>query len=150
QKQWRALGITPDDIRSMEDYARLPLLTKDDIRAHGEDLQATSQRRQLLFKATSGSTGEPLRFGYTRESNNRRQAVMWRGYRWARAPLGTRSVMLGGAGVGPMPWKQRVKDSLYRAVFSRRVVNIFHMTEANMSEFADAIDEYKPLALVGY
>jgi phenylacetate-CoA ligase len=150
QKQWRALGVTPDDIRNMDDFARLPLLTKADIRANFDDLKASSMRDQLLYKATGGSTGEPMRFGYTRESNNRRHAVMWRGYGWAGAPLGTRSLLLWGAGVGMQPWRQRVKDHLYHAMFSRRIVNSFHMTEANMAEYADAIDAFKPRVLLGY
>jgi len=150
QKQWRELGITPDDIRSMDDYARLPLLTKADIRANFEDLKATSLRDKLLYKATGGSTGEPMRFGYTRESNSRRHAVMWRGYNWAGAPLGSRSLMLWGAGVGTLPWKQKMKDRLYHAAFSRRIVNSFHMTESNMAEYADAIDAFKPQVLLGY
>ncbi|MDR3447740.1 MULTISPECIES: phenylacetate--CoA ligase family protein [unclassified Dyella] len=150
QKQWRELGVTPSDIRTMDDFARLPLLTKADIRANLDDLKAVSLRDQLLYKATGGSTGEPMRFGYTRESNNRRHAVMWRGYGWAGAPLGARSLLLWGAGVGNPPWRQRVKDHLYHAAFSRRVINSFHMTEANMAEFADAIDAFRPRVLLGY
>jgi phenylacetate-CoA ligase len=150
QKQWRELGITPDDIRSLDDYAKLPVLTKADIRAHQEDLKASSLRDGLLYKSTSGSTGEPMRFGYTRESNGRRHAVMWRDYGWAGAPLGSRSLLLWGAGVGSTPLKQRVKDHLYHAAFSRRIVNSFHMTEANMADYADAIDRFRPDVLLGY
>lgn len=150
QKQWRAQGIVPDDIQSMDDFAKLPLLTKADIRANFEDLKAGSMRDRLLYKATGGSTGEPMRFGYTRESNGRRHAVMWRGYGWAGAPLGTRSLLLWGAGVGNPPWKQRVRDRLYHAAFSRRIVNSFPMSEANMADYADAIDRFRPKVLLGY
>src|SRR5579859_6767690 len=44
QKQWRALGITPADIQTMDDFSALPLLTKADVRANFEDLKATSMR----------------------------------------------------------------------------------------------------------
>lgn len=150
QRQWRELGITPDDIRSLEDYARLPLLTKADIRNHADELHATSWRPQMLYKTTSGSTGEPMRFGFTRESNERRQAVMWRGYGWANAFPGRRSLMLWGAGVGSPSLKRRWKDRLYHAAFRRRIVNSFQMTEANMGEYADFIDSYRPEILLGY
>lgn len=150
RRQWRELGITPRDIRSLDDYARLPVLTKADIRAHFEELKADSLRDRLLYKATGGSTGEPMRFGYTRESNGRRQAVMWRGYAWAGAPLGSRSLMLWGAGVGSPAWRQRLKERVYNAAFARHIVNSFHMTEANMAGYADAIDRYRPSVIVGY
>ena len=78
-ERWEAVGFAPGDLKSMADYARLPALTKADIRGNFDDLKARSLREGLLQKATGGSTGEPLRFAYTRESNDRRAAVMWRG-----------------------------------------------------------------------
>ena len=150
QRQWHELGITPNDIRSLEDYARLPTLTKADIRQNGEALKAHSWRGRMLYKNTSGSTGEPLRFGYNRESNDRRAAVMFRGYGWAGAPMGRRSLVLWGGGLGNPPRMRRWKDQLYHAAFGRRMVNSFHMTEANMHEYADLIDSYRPEVLLGY
>ena len=150
QRQWRELGVTPDDIRSLEDYARLPLLTKATIRDHADELKSTSWRDRMLYKSTSGSTGEPMQFGFTRESNERRQAVMWRGYGWANAFPGRRSLMLWGAGLGSPSLKRRWKDRLYHAAFGRRIVNSFAMTEANMGDYADVIDSYRPEILLGY
>ncbi|WP_430390365.1 phenylacetate--CoA ligase family protein [Dyella sp. 20L07] len=150
QRQWRELGINVKDIQNLDDYARLPTLTKADIRQHGDDLKASSWRSRMLYKNTSGSTGEPLRFGYTRESNDRRNAVMFRGYGWAGAPMGRRSLVMWGGGLGNPPLVRRLKDQLYHAAFGRRIVNSFHMTEANMSEYADLIDNYRPEVLLGY
>lgn len=147
--QWRALGVTPDDIRNLDDYARLPLLTRADMREHYEALKADSWRDRLLYKVTGGTTGEPLHLGYTRESNDRRQAVMWRGYGWAGSRMGRRTMYLWGA-LGQPPWKQRWKDRLFNAAFARRMVNSFHMSEANMAEYAQAVDDYRPTILVGY
>ncbi len=150
QRRWRELGIRVADIRSMEDYARLPLLTKADIRTHFEDLKAPSWRDQLLYKATGGSTGEPLRLGYTRTSYDRRTAVMWRGYEWAGSRMGRRTLFLWGGAVGEPHRAQLLRERLYNAAFGRRVLNSFHMSEANMAEFADAIDRYRPEVIVGY
>lgn len=150
RRRWRELGITPADIRSLDDYARLPLLTKADIRDHYDELKADSWRDRLLTKATGGSTGEPMRFGYTRESNDRRTAVMWRGYDWAGSRMGRRTLFLWGGSVGEPSLAHRFKDRLYNAVFARRVLNSFQMSEANMAQFADAIDRYRPEVIVAY
>ena len=150
QKRWRELGATPADIRNLNDYAKLPILTKADIRANFDQLQAQSWRGRLLFKATGGSTGEPMRFGYTRESNDRRTAVMWRGYEWAGSRMGRRTLFLWGGAVGEPSRAHQLKDRLYNAVFARHILNSFHMTEANMAEFADAIDRYRPEVIVAY
>jgi phenylacetate-CoA ligase len=150
RRRWRELGVTAADIRSLDDYARLPVLTKAEIRAHAEEFEADGWRGRLLYKATGGSTGEPLRFGYTRESNDRRTAVMWRGYGWAGARMGRRTLFLWGGAVGqPHPLKQ-FKERLYHAAFARRMLNSFHMTDANLGRYADAIDSYRPEVIVGY
>lgn len=150
QQRWRALGIVPEDIRTLADYAQLPVLTKADIRANFEALQANPWRGRLLFKATGGSTGEPMRFGYTRESNDRRNAVMWRGYGWAGSRMGRRTLFLWGGAVGDPTRAHQFKDRLYNALFARHVLNSFYMTDANMAEYADAIDRCRPQVIVAY
>ncbi|WP_199099085.1 phenylacetate--CoA ligase family protein [Dyella sp. ASV21] len=150
RRRWRELGITAEDIQCPDDFAKLPLLSKDDIRNHFDELQAESWRDRLLFKATGGSTGEPLRFGYTRESNDRRTAVMWRGYEWAGSRMGRRTMYLWAGAIGESGRMRRLKDRLYNAAFARRTLNSFQMTEANMAEYADAIDRYRPEIIVAY
>lgn len=150
RQRWQEIGFEPGDLKSLDDYARLPVLTKADIRANFETLKAPSLAGQMLYKATGGSTGEPLRFGYTRESNDRRSAVMWRGYGWAGAPLGRRALFLWGGAVGTPSRKAQLKDRLYHAAFQRRMLNSFLMREDNMAAFADAIEAYRPEVLVAY
>ncbi|KRF02132.1 polysaccharide biosynthesis protein [Frateuria sp. Soil773] len=150
RRRWRELGIAAADIRSLDDYARLPLLTKADIRGHFDELTADAWRGRLPTKATGGSTGEPLRFGFDRESNDRRTAVMWRGYGWAGARMGRRTLFLWGGAVGEPSRAHRLKDRLYNAAFARRMLDSFRMSEANMAAYADAIDRYRPQVVVGY
>jgi phenylacetate-CoA ligase len=150
RRRWRELGITPKDICNLDDYAALPVLTKADVRAHVDELKADSWRDRLLYKATGGSTGEPMRFGFTRESNDRRTAVMWRGYEWAGSRMGRRTLFLWGGPVGDPTRAHQLKDRLYNSVFARRVLNSFKMTEANMADYANAIDRYRPDIIVAY
>lgn len=148
--RWRAIGFEPGDLRSMSDYARLPVLTKADIRENFHGLQARSLSGRMLYKATGGSTGEPLRFGYTRESNDRRAAVMWRGYGWTGARMGRRSLFLWGGAVGDPGRGAQLKERLYHAAFHRRMLNSFLMRDDNMADYADAITAYRPEVIVAY
>ncbi len=60
-------GLVPPDIRAVSDLSKLPVLTKVDIRAAGDELIAGDfDHRQLRKMRTSGSTGEPLVFYGTR------------------------------------------------------------------------------------
>ena len=144
---WSTLGISdPNDIAGPSDYARLPVLTKPEIRANFDKLIAPAYRDGLLYKTTGGSTGEPLRFGYTRESYERRLSIMWRGYGWAGARLGQRTLYLWGTSIGA----QKRKDRLYHAAFNRYMLNAFEMSDARMAEYADAMDRFRPETIVSY
>lgn len=146
REQWRGLGIgDARDIRTPADYARLPTIDKTTIRANGERLVAGDHRDRLMYKSTGGSTGEPLRFGYTRESYERRVAVMHRGYGWAGARLGERTLYLWG-----MPHSPALKDRLFHAAFNRRMRNGFTMDDAAMAANADLLATFRPRTVVGY
>ena len=76
-------GLSPDDIQSMDDLVKLPILTKDDIRANFADLISTSaDRRSFVEVQTSGSTGAPLRILTTRDAIAFKWAVWWRHREW--------------------------------------------------------------------
>lgn len=151
RRWWGAAGMAGvGDIRSREDYAQLPALTKPVIRANAEDMVSPAHRDGLYYKATGGSTGEPLRFGYTRESYERRIAVMFRGYAWSGAHLGQKTVYLWGAPVAAPAGYALFKDRLYHAAFNRRMLNAFDMDERRMAEYADVIDRFRPETIVSY
>ncbi|MEO8364932.1 MAG: phenylacetate--CoA ligase family protein [Pseudoxanthomonas sp.] len=147
RERWQPLGINaPEDIRSAADYSLLPVLRKPEIKENFERLIAEPYRSEMLYKTTGGSTGEPLRFGYTRESYERRLSIMWRGYGWAGARLGQATLYLWGVPVGI----QKRKERLYHAAFNRRMLSAFEMSESRMAEYADAIDRFRPETLVSY
>lgn len=54
-----ACGLSPYDMALPDDLARLLVLTKDDVRAHADDLRAPASGASVTLR-TSGSTGEPL------------------------------------------------------------------------------------------
>ena len=146
QAKWRPLGVAgPQDVCTPADYARLPPLTKPEIRAHFDQLIAPAHRERLLYKTTGGSTGEPLRFGYTRESYERRVAVMHRGYGWAGARMGQRTLYLWG-----LPERPTRKDRLYHLAYNRRMLNAFDMNEQTMGPYADTFARFRPQTVVGY
>jgi phenylacetate-CoA ligase len=59
---FRRLDIDPEEIRTVEDLGRLPLLTKAEVRVDPDRFVSDSRlgRNSLAF-TTSGTTGEPLR-----------------------------------------------------------------------------------------
>ena len=63
RETFRAAGVRSADVRSLDDFARLPVLTKDVLRTRREDLIAETVDRATLFPQHSGgSTGVPVSF----------------------------------------------------------------------------------------
>ena len=61
-----AVGAHPDDIRSLDDLARFPLLTKHDLRANYPFGMFAVPRNQVVrVHASSGTTGKATVVGYT-------------------------------------------------------------------------------------
>lgn len=62
-----AAGVGPDDIESLEDLAKLPFLTKADLRDNYPfGMFAVPRTDVVRIHASSGTTGKPTVVGYTR------------------------------------------------------------------------------------
>ena len=61
-----AAGVSPDDIRSLDDIRRLPFTTKEDLRQNYPfGMFAVPTERVARIHASSGTTGKPTVVGYT-------------------------------------------------------------------------------------
>lgn len=84
-----ALGVTPTDVRALEDLSKFPFTTKDDLRqAYPFGMFAVPQREVVRIHASSGTTGKPTVVGYTRNDID-----MW-------ATVVARSIRASGGGPG--------------------------------------------------
>jgi len=61
-------GITPDDIRSLEDITKLPFTVKNDLRdSYPFGLFASPMKEIVRLHASSGTTGKPIVVAYTQQ-----------------------------------------------------------------------------------
>src|ERR1017187_9622442 len=82
QEKYRKPGVPFSDIRTREDFARLPILTRAEVNENRARLCSTEFRGKLLPHATGGSSGTPTRFFRTIESYDWRTAAKDRVYSW--------------------------------------------------------------------
>lgn len=67
RQAFAAAAVKAEDVRSLEDLARLPFTTKDDLRrSYPYDMFAVPLRDIVRIHSTSGTTGTPVVVGYTR------------------------------------------------------------------------------------
>lgn len=75
------LGMTVRDIRTPADFARIPVLTKDLVRAHRDELIAEgTDRSTLIAHRSGGSTGVPLEFFHDRVATDLSDAGTYRNF----------------------------------------------------------------------
>ncbi|MCS6778969.1 MAG: phenylacetate--CoA ligase [Geminicoccaceae bacterium] len=65
--KFEAHGVHPEDLRTLEDLAKFPFTTKQDLRAtYPFGLFAVPREQVVRVHASSGTTGKPTVVGYTR------------------------------------------------------------------------------------
>jgi phenylacetate-CoA ligase len=79
-----AVGVHPDELRSLDDLRRFPLTTKEDLRLnYPYGMLAVPRDRLARIHASSGTTGTPTIVGYTRQDLDVWADVMARSIRAA-------------------------------------------------------------------
>lgn len=74
-------GLTPADLRSLDDLPKLPCTTKADLRdTYPFGLFASPMEEIVRFHASSGTTGKPIVVAYTQEDVNDWAQVMRRSF----------------------------------------------------------------------
>jgi len=78
--KFKEAGMTPDDVRSWEDFQRIPILTKQELReSFPERIVAENYRnKRLRFSNTSGTTGKPAILAQDIDDINYKYAVRLR------------------------------------------------------------------------
>ena len=107
-------GITPENIKSVDDLIKLPVLTREDIIENYEDLKPKSYKGKTRLLKTGGtSTGRPLSITMGKESFARTYASFFRC--WCNYNMGERVVRY----MDPIRFKHDTIFSLFRDTLLR-------------------------------
>jgi phenylacetate-CoA ligase len=144
-------GVTPDDIRTWEDLARVPISTKEDLRAafpHGT-LAAGVDRRRLLLYRSSGSTGEPFVYYLTRGEKAIRWAIVFRYWRWAGLRPGVPYVNLSLHAPGAFQHRGPLGQLEARALRLLQLP-VFELWSRGLPRYIEELRTFRPWFVRGY
>lgn len=102
----RFAGVDVETVKAPGDLLRLPLLTRQDAQQSEQTRRSTVPPFVDISKATSGTLGMPLSFGYERDSETWRTAIRLRSYGWAGYRPGVRAYHFWGPGAAPKGWRK--------------------------------------------
>jgi phenylacetate-CoA ligase len=150
KEKYGAAGAQRGDIRSWDDYANLPRLTRAEVAQHRERLRNTAFDGRLLPHATGGSSGTPTRFFITADSYDWRSAATQRVYSWTGCRLGERAVYLWGAAVGTPPRWKALKLKTYQRLQRQWMFNTFQQSDELWRNVLKGVRSIRPRFVVGY
>ncbi len=142
RRRFADAGVVPDDIRSIADVARLPILEKGELRELGiPGLRVPGSWG--MRAASSGSTGRPVQFLWPLEQMRWLDAGEARARAWMGSDIGTRRLEVRCRPVG---WPQAVSAVLLNtAAFHAPVV----ADRAAVRQLVDAMAKHPPALIWG-
>jgi phenylacetate-CoA ligase len=126
----------------------VPAMTKAIARESGEALLNTAiPRKYWIRKKTGGSTGEPLVYFTSRQS----QSHLWAGIllSWTAAgyKIGDRVALLAGSAIfGDLSWKHHV----YYRLMNFDLYSAFELSESTMEQYLQTMVRRRPKLIYGY
>jgi phenylacetate-CoA ligase len=148
RRRLQELGATPEDFKSWEDFARLPLLTKDDLREKADDLLSDGWNvSSLIRKRTGGSTGVPVHLYRDLRASRMKAGAAMRHDEWAHFQVGVKKAALWGDVKPRTSLGHRLTDALYnRTIY----LDTLEMDDRSMLDFAEAIRRTSTRLLFGH
>lgn len=150
RRRFQESGISPNQIRTLEDLQCLPILTKSEVQEHyAELISDVVPKQQQVIAHTSGTTGGGLRFATTLEAMQKQWATWWRYRGWHGIDLETWCGYFGGRSVVPLPQAQ---PPFWRSNYPGKQIlfSAYHMSPHYLDAYINAIRRKQPPWLHGY
>jgi phenylacetate-CoA ligase len=148
-------GLRPSDIRSVDDLKKIPVLTKDMLRANARELVSSAFPRRALFSGwTTGSTGTPINALRTRSAIAFEHAMIWRQRRWAGIELNARKAAVWGTiwnnVIIPSTLPKRPPYWRYNAADRQLLFSYYHMSDETLPEYFEKLEQFGPAFIEGF
>lgn len=143
-------GIKPDEINSLEDIKRFPIISRADLKEAADTLISTKfNPRFMITRHTSGTSGTPMPLKRDLRSIQDEHAFVRRQFDWAGIAMEDRCAYL--------TWRRIVSANqrhprpyVYDAMMKELILSTIHLSEDTIGVFADAMKKYSVKALVAY
>ncbi|MFP4416733.1 MAG: phenylacetate--CoA ligase family protein [Chitinispirillaceae bacterium] len=141
-------GMNPQDIKTPDEFSRLPILTKNDIRDNIEKIISDGYKSTDLkhFK-TGGSTGKSLDIMITEECSEMRNAVARRHDQWAGWRFGEPVGAVWGNPHIPRTLKEKARHFLLQPTI---YLDTMELTGESVKKFAAEWRKSRPTLLFGH
>jgi len=135
----------------LENFNRIPVLTKDIIRREGENLFSKDRDSRKWYPNTSGgSTGEPTRFIQDLNYKDWSLAASFYLNLMAGKDVGEHEIKLWGSEKDILKERQTFMSKLNSCLFNTVILNSFLMSENNMRNYVNTWNKVRPKLVNAY
>jgi len=143
-------GIRPEDVKSLSDIKKMPLLSKEDVRNFQDKIiSLVFPKNKLIHSHTSGTSGKSLQFFTTEEAIQFQWAVWWRHKKRFGVDIDDRYASFTGKGAVPITQK---KPPFWREnrAFNQTVFTMHHITSSKVHSIIEKLNSEKYVYYTGY
>lgn len=150
QEIYKKHGVAPSFLQNLDDLRKLPIITKEDLRANPKLFVSDfSGSGRLVEIHTSGTTGSPLTIYLRSEALEKNYAFFSRSLEWAGIEPGQKSATFAGRVI--MSAKQ-VEPPLWRKnwIMRNTLFSSYHISERNLPSYVDELKRIQPIFIDSY
>ena len=146
-----SMNLLPDDIQSIDDLHKLPLLSKKDVKENIYfDLMSDNHDKSKIQKiTTSGSTGQPFTYYVDKQQLEFRWAATLRGMEMTNYKFGDKQARLWHQTLG-LSRIQIIKEYMDAFFTRRKFFPVFEIKQKNIDNMIAKLSKYKPTLIDGY
>tara|TARA_R100001440_G_scaffold47446_5_gene67367 strand:- start:38596 stop:39936 length:1341 start_codon:yes stop_codon:yes gene_type:complete len=148
QSRWSEAGVNIGNIETPDDFLKIPVTTKKDIREHTQAFISDEYSPDSLVRAkTGGSTGVSLNLYFDEKCQERRNAAQLMADRWSGWEIGEKKASIWGNPPVPFTLKQKLRHHLLdRTIY----LDTMDLNADSMGAFVDLWRIEKPTAVFGH
>lgn len=144
-------GVMKNGEVFLENFSKIPILTKEIIRREGANLYSKEHIQRHSYQNTSGgSTGEPVTFLQDKEYDYGNIATKIYFFSKHGKDLGEKEVKLWGSDVDIIKGNLTIKDRIINYLYNRRFFNCYDFSEEAMNELVKLNNHFKPASYWTY
>ena len=136
---------------NLDNFDRIPILTKDIIRREGENLYSKDYKKQKYYENTSGgSTGEPVKFIQDNHYDDWNIATKIYFNQILGKKIGEKEIKFWGSDRDIIMGNLTLKDRLINYLYNRKFYNSYNLNEKTIAELIKLNNSFKPSCYWSY
>ncbi len=147
QQLFSELNLDNNALSQADVLTKLPILTKDIIRAN-EEQYLSELSENTIYLSTSGSSGTPLKFAVGNERISHDVAAKWRATNWWNVDIGDKEAVIWGSSVELSG--QGIVKTLRDVLFRSKLFPAQHLDSKGIADLFARLSEFKPAMIYGY